>query len=328
MPPPSSIPYYQQPSPQTQTPIAPSAGPVSTFPASSQTRDPPQMQAPPPQSPQPFRNPAVTSQKSEPTMTTTTAKPVPPPSSIVSPSPTDHGKPALTSPVPPGLEAQRVSALLELNRVLLQEVVRDVASQDARKTGSNPPPAQPNLPSTTAEASTPAISQSKADMTASTNPGKDSVAEESKPASTSQPPSQQPQGQSQKVPHTKEYVEYMRRLQANLAYLASVADRHHKPGNAVPPFPAIMEAPNLPSPSEKQREAEKDIEGDDVDADGRASIRGLYGKLRELWPEYKGKTPVVTPAPAPGRTNTTTTTTSGGGRTMGAVQPLVTTSAA
>ncbi|KAL8927809.1 MAG: hypothetical protein Q9208_002225 [Pyrenodesmia sp. 3 TL-2023] len=233
MPPPSSIPYYQQPSPKTQIPTAPSAGPVSTFPAPSQNRDSPQVQAPP-QSPHHLRNPPSTSQQSQPTMTTTTANPVPQPSSIVSTPPSDHVKSALTSTVPPSLEAQRVSALLELNRVLLQEVVRDVAAQDARRAASNPPQAQPNLPLTTAESSTSAIAQSKADTTASAKPENDPASEDSKPTSSNQPPSQQPQGQNQKVPHTKEYVEYMRRLQANLAYLASVADRHHKPGSIGP----------------------------------------------------------------------------------------------
>jgi hypothetical protein len=37
----------------------------------------------------------------------------------------------------------------------------------------------------------------------------------------------------------------MRRLQANLAYLAAIADRSHKPSSQIPPHPAIISAPPL-----------------------------------------------------------------------------------
>jgi hypothetical protein len=37
----------------------------------------------------------------------------------------------------------------------------------------------------------------------------------------------------------------MRRLQANLAYLAAIADRSHKPSSQIPPHPAIISAPSL-----------------------------------------------------------------------------------
>jgi hypothetical protein len=45
----------------------------------------------------------------------------------------------------------------------------------------------------------------------------------------------------------------MRRLQANLAYLAAIADRSHKPSSQIPPHPAIISAPPLsPLPSKPQ----------------------------------------------------------------------------
>jgi hypothetical protein len=48
----------------------------------------------------------------------------------------------------------------------------------------------------------------------------------------------------------------MRRLQANLAYLAAIADRSHKPSSQIPPHPAIISAPPLsplpPKPQIKQ----------------------------------------------------------------------------
>ena len=65
----------------------------------------------------------------------------------------------------------------------------------------------------------------------------------------------------------------MRRLQSNLAYLASIADRAHKPPDRIPLFPAIMEAPSA------------DVEGEG----GTEGLREMYGRLRELWPEFKGK---------------------------------------
>jgi hypothetical protein len=37
----------------------------------------------------------------------------------------------------------------------------------------------------------------------------------------------------------------MRRLQSNLAYLAAIADRAHKPSSQIPAHPAIMSAPPL-----------------------------------------------------------------------------------
>lgn len=58
-----------------------------------------------------------------------------------------------------------------------------------------------------------------------------------------------------------EYVECMRRLQANLSYLANIAERAKKPGSAAPQAPAILTPPfNVPAVNE------------------------LYNKLNELFP--------------------------------------------
>ncbi|KAJ5679894.1 hypothetical protein N7462_008138 [Penicillium macrosclerotiorum] len=60
---------------------------------------------------------------------------------------------------------------------------------------------------------------------------------------------------------TPEYIECMRRLQANLAYLATIADRAKKSGGVAPQAPAIMTPPpNLPV------------------------VHDLYQKLNELFP--------------------------------------------
>lgn len=76
-------------------------------------------------------------------------------------------------------------------------------------------------------------------------------------------------GEAAKVQSTKpsqEYIECMRRLQANLAYLATIADRAKKSGGVAPQAPAIMTPPpNLPA------------------------VHELYAKLNELFPRA-GKT--------------------------------------
>jgi hypothetical protein len=77
-----------------------------------------------------------------------------------------------------------------------------------------------------------------------------------------------------------EYIECMRRLQANLAYLATIADRAKKSGGVPPPAPAIMTPPpNVPSMVE------------------------VYNKLNELFPRpNKGGigTPQQSPQGLPG----------------------------
>ncbi|KAL8940227.1 MAG: hypothetical protein Q9216_002936 [Gyalolechia sp. 2 TL-2023] len=264
---------------------APPAGPVSTFPAPSQHRTSPQIQ-PPPQSPRVSQAPSSASQKPQQSMTVTTAKPVPPSNLALPNPPTDPAKSAPVSTAQPTLEAQRVTALLELNCILLEEVVKDQAAQKAIQ--SQQKLQQTSSPSNTDDASK-SNSDSKPDSAAPNKQDPDSTAaDDSKDINTTnkstQPQSQPQNAPGQKTPNTKEYIEYMRRLQANLAYLASVADRSHKPGSVVHQYPAIMEAPNLPSPPPSAKEKKESAE-----KDGRESIKESYAKLRELWPEYKGK---------------------------------------
>lgn len=266
-------------------------------------------------------------------MTATTAKPVvqtTPTPAIQPPEPVKSNSNLTASP---NLESQRVSALLDLNRVLLQEVV---ALQNAKGKGPNAPQPQQNPPKITPPPAddvnpTTAISKSKPDAappakqegepdnnnnnTTTTSPpieeskNRPSTGPDQAPAQT-QPQQQPSQTPNPKIVASKEYIEYMRRLQANLAYLASVADRHHKPGNAVPQFPAIMEAPNLPLA--KEVDAGGKEEGGDVKGSGN-DLKEIYKRLRELWPEYKGKPTVTATAGAaaggtqgPGATATTT----------------------
>ncbi|KAJ5593856.1 uncharacterized protein N7459_000064 [Penicillium hispanicum] len=89
-------------------------------------------------------------------------------------------------------------------------------------------------------------------------------------ADATKPPAQKP---------SPEYIECMRRLQANLAYLATIADRAKKSGAGAPQAPAIMTPPpNLPA------------------------LHELYTKLNELFPRpNKASTPQkLSPATAIG----------------------------
>jgi hypothetical protein len=74
----------------------------------------------------------------------------------------------------------------------------------------------------------------------------------------------------------------MRRLQANLAYLAQNAEKNHKPGQVLQPGPAIMSIPATPT-----------------------ELAKLYQKLAELFPGWKGQTPQMKQSPGPQRMNST-----------------------
>jgi hypothetical protein len=124
--------------------------------------------------------------------------------------------PGVQSPAALAREKERVSVLLEINSILLQEAIN---LQTSGKAGAAPAQQGDSNPSPTESA---------------------------------------PDKNAQRSP---EYVNCMRRLQANLAYLATVADKGKKSGGVVPPAPAIMTPPpNLPA------------------------VNDLYTKLNELFP--------------------------------------------
>lgn len=131
-------------------------------------------------------------------------------------TPGHQGTPQMTPQSGPAAarEKARVSVLLDINSMLLQEVVN---LQTAGKAGAAPQ--QP--------------------------PG----SHDSNPSPGSDQGSSGPDGSSSsKGKPSPEYIECMRRLQANLAYLATIADRAKKSGGVPPQAPAIMTPPpNLPS---------------------------------------------------------------------------------
>ena len=88
----------------------------------------------------------------------------------------------------------------------------------------------------------------------------------------------------------------MRRLQANLAYLAAIADRSHKPDSQIPRHPATMTAPPLTSkgglagsPKQDSKKEESDDKKSGLkkpeEEENRAEIlKEQYKRLQALFP--------------------------------------------
>jgi hypothetical protein len=123
-------------------------------------------------------------------------------------------------------ERNRVAVLLEINTHLLQEVV-SLQVQGKAGVPNNQAQQSPMKDSTTSPTS----------ATDPSHPLNNSPIDPSKP-SGGKPPS-------------AEYVECMRRLQANLSYLAAIADAKKKASGTIPAGPAIMAPPpHLPNVTE------------------------------------------------------------------------------
>ncbi|KAK8931892.1 hypothetical protein VCV18_000421 [Metarhizium anisopliae] len=91
----------------------------------------------------------------------------------------------------------------------------------------------------------------------------------------------------------QDYLQCMRRLQANLSYMAAMADR--KPEVKAPPCPAYLSAPPL-NLSLKLRAAPIRAEGQDANIDPVAdraerdqSIKDLYRRLQAVFPGFDPK---------------------------------------
>lgn len=142
------------------------------------------------------------------------------------------------SPQSAARERARVSVLLEINTLLLQEVVSLQAQGKAGAT-ANQGQQSPTSP-TSATDPTNVLSNS---------PGEP-------PKSAGGP------GSTTSKPASQEFVDCMKRLQANLSYLAAIADAKKKVNGAIPPGPAILAPPTHLTP-----------------------VHDLYRKLNALFPE-------------------------------------------
>ena len=142
------------------------------------------------------------------------------------------------SPQSVAREKARVTILLEINSYLLQEVV---SLQAQGKAGGTPVSLPQQSPTHETAAGSPSST------TDPSNPLNNSPIDPIKPAGAKQP--------------SQEYIECMRRLQANLAYLAALADAKKKAAGSIPAAPAIMAPPSH-----------------------LAEVRELYKKLSTLFP--------------------------------------------
>lgn len=124
------------------------------------------------------------------------------------------------SPQSVAREKGRISVLLEINSYLLQEVV---SLQAQGKAGSPPTSLPQQSPTQEIGAGSPASA------TDPSNPLNNSPIDPLKPVGAKQP--------------SPEYIECMRRLQANLAYLAAIAHAKKRAAGSVPIAPAIMIPP-------------------------------------------------------------------------------------
>ncbi|KAF4610364.1 hypothetical protein G7Y89_g15756 [Cudoniella acicularis] len=183
---------------------------------------------------------------------------------------------SIASPLSPGSEIrekERVSLLLDINRELLMEVMRLQAAQAETKE-----------------------KESKDNATASDGSPQDKLEKE--------------KAEKQKAASSREYVECMRRLQSNLAYLAAIADRSHKPSSQIPAHPAIMTAPPLtPKPSnpttssspkaEPKKEETEEKKPEEAEEDRLEILKDQYKRLQELFPGVDPKKEPTMQAPNP-----------------------------
>ncbi|KAH6666421.1 hypothetical protein B0J14DRAFT_202544 [Halenospora varia] len=155
---------------------------------------------------------------------------------------------SIASPLSPGSEVrekERVSLLLDINRELLMEVMRLQAAQAETK-------------------------KEEAKENASSPEGSSGEKEKA----------DKEKAEKQKATSSREYFECMRRLQSNLAYLAAIADRSHKPSSQIPSHPAIMTAP----PSHRNR---------------LETLKDQYKRLQALFPGVDPKKEPPMPASNP-----------------------------
>jgi hypothetical protein len=117
-----------------------------------------------------------------------------------------------------------------------------------------------------------------------------SLQEQGKGGNVQYPPKAQPEGKDVPSPEYAEYVagnsnpqtppsanrtRCLKRLQANLTYIANDAERHHKKLHQIHPGPAVMSPPHILGPE----------------------LVELYNKLQALFPNWKGRPEEPSPRP-------------------------------
>jgi len=192
-----------------------------------------------------------------------------------------HAGGGMATPLSPGSEVrerERVAILLEINRELLLESMRLHAAEQA------------------------AEQVKKVEEAAAATDSPDSTGDKDKAEKE----------KTMKTITSREYFECMRRLQGNLAYLAAIADRAHKPSSQIPAHPAVMSAPPMAartkkdphaSPSETKTDSEEEKKFQDIDTPEDhekriETLRDLYKRLQALFPGVDPKHDVQAQAQA------------------------------
>ncbi|KAH7360198.1 hypothetical protein BKA65DRAFT_492607 [Rhexocercosporidium sp. MPI-PUGE-AT-0058] len=258
-----------QPPPPSSTPTQPGprASPFAGIPHNTPPNAGPQSQFSPPQQPNPAHLQTPNNNQQIPAGNILT-----PQTPNFPPGPQGpNASQAMATPLSPGSESrekERVTLLLDINRELLMEVMKIQAAQvEAKKEETAPGATSPE------------------------GGGKEK---------TEQEKAEKEKAEKEKVekakPSSREYVECMRRLQSNLAYLAAIADRSHKPSSQIPPHPAIMTAPMVtpkpalvPASSPKSDSKDSDEKKSDdkkvEEEENRTEIlKEQYKKLQALFP--------------------------------------------
>lgn len=211
----------------------------------------------------------------------------PPPTSSTQSTPTSEGPPQATdtasqiSRLSP-LDQERVDALLNVNNLLLQDV--QILQKVGLKTphpGNPQSPQQANPtnaspPQTKADGSDTTPTSTETPAAAATNPPTNSA---SSTPTTTTPTT----GVPQQTYNQKKFVEYMKRLQSNIMFLVSMSDTNKQRQKA--PYPSHLESlPNWLAEGMKEEEKPQ-----------FEALKEGYGKLRELWPDWKPGPPGLNP---------------------------------
>lgn len=183
------------------------------------------------------------------------------------------------------LDQDRVEALLNVNNLLLQEVqILQKSGLKSFQSGNPQSPQQANQanassPQTKVEGSDPSPTStdpSQPAPTATTNASTNSAS--STPTTTTPTTTVHQQTYNQ-----KKFVEYMKRLQSNIMFLVSMSDASKQRQRA--PYPGHLELLPIWLAEGMKEEDKAQFE----------ALKEGYGKLRELWPDWKPGPPGLNP---------------------------------
>ncbi len=190
-------------------------------------------------------------------------------------SPSQPQDPSSQTSKSSALDQERIDALLTVNNLLLQEV-QILQKAGLKATAQSPQQANPanaSSPQTKPEAATP-TSTDPAEAAGQNAPTPSSV---TTPTTTTPTTLVPPQPSNNPTQNQKKFVEYMGRLKGNIYYLVAISNQEKTKQTLKPQYPAVLELPPA-----WLAEGLKDDDYKRFEA-----LKEGYGKLRELWPDWK-----------------------------------------